>query len=636
MQGFFPVEKGGRNAAFFLFLFAVAVLGFGGSVQYPLVVLRAGAFGGGLWFLLRRRETAIEVGPYPLLVAGFVLLSIGHAFSSVYFWVSFQHAANIALAAILLAWAVLLHRKDPGTMWNSTVLVAVVFAIAEVGIALAQRVYGEVPRPPGTLDNANYLSEFLVAVSLLCLAHCFWQRGGRPSRYAAAAFGMMFLAAAFSLSRSRGVLLASVPAIGVLLVSRWGIRKGGGLFVATGIPVLAVLGVQVVKRFAGPDIYGYSRWIIWKSAIRTFLEHPFGVGIGGFKFFWFTHQSPVLDAFRRYGKVADTAHNEFLEILSGLGGVGFLLFSAVLVVPLLLAIRHRKEIAPEHYPIASGSASVLVLSGANALFHSNFHVFGIFFLDAMMLGALVSCMPDRRSPAATIPTWGIRLGMAACTALFVASIATGIGASLFDRGERLLRAGDLDGAERALTAAVSVDPFRSSYPDALSAVHYRRYLADRTAGTGSRNLPESLSETIRWERRARDISPRDPKYSFRLSGFFFESYRFRKAPSDAEAALRSADEALRIDPYRVEILWQKAGILVSLGRGEEAVRLLESAVSVEPNFCRGYAKLSNLSRDSDPALSDRWARAAEECRVKAAGMDLEENEKWLVGLTENR
>ena len=159
-------EKGGRNAAFFLLFFAVAVLGFGSSLQYPLMVLRAGGFGAALWYLWRRRET-VPVSLYPLLVGGFVLLSLGHAFSSVYVWVSLQHAVNIALAAILLAWAVLLFRRDVGKAWDAVFLTVAALALAEVGIALFQRYYGGDLRPRGTFDNANYLSEFLAAASLL-------------------------------------------------------------------------------------------------------------------------------------------------------------------------------------------------------------------------------------------------------------------------------------------------------------------------------------------------------------------------------------------------------------------------------------------------------------------------------------
>lgn len=629
-------EKGGRDAAFFLFLFFVAVLGFGGSLQYPLAVLRAGGFGAAIWFLWSRRKDPVRLGPYPLLVGGFVLLSLGHSGSSTYFWVSFQHSVNIALAAVLLAWAVRWFGESPAKSWDTTVLAVSLLALAEVGIALFQRFHGGALRPRGTFDNANTLSEFLAAASILCLTRCLWSGRGRRFGVAEGAGAVLFLAAAFSLSSSRGVLLASVPAFGVLLASRYGLRKGGAILAGIGVPALALLGWRVAGRFVGPDLYNYSRWIIWKSALRTFIDHPFGVGLGGFQYYWFATQSPVGEAFRRYGKVASTAHNEYLEVLSGLGAVGFLLFLSVLAVPLLLAFRDRGKIHGELRPVAAGAASCLVLSGAHALFNSNLHVFGIFFLDAVMLGALWSCLPGDRWPAATLPSWTRRACMIVCAGLLAATVATGAGAYLFDRGERDLRSGDLRGAERAFRAAMAVDPFRSTYPDALSSVLYREYRKEPPPPGIAGQLPESLFETLRWEDRARQLAPRDLRYTLRLSQLFFELLRQRGGPSDALLSLRLADGALQINPYGVEILWHKADVLSFLGDGKGALRVLEDAVSVEPNFCRGYARLAELARETGAADASRWSRDAEECRRRAEARVLEENEKWLVEPPENR
>lgn len=628
--------KGGSDAAFFLILFGVAVLGLGGSLQYPLAVLRAGGFAAALWFLWRSRGEAVPVSPYFFMVGGFVLLAVGHAFSSTYFWVSFQHALNIALAAVLLAWAVRLFRRDPGKIWDATLVVVAALALAEVGIALFQRLHGGETRPPGTFDNANYLAEFLAAASLLCLSRLLWQKDPRRMRYSEAAAGLLFLAAAFTLAGSRGVLLASLPAFGVLLVSRFGLRKGGALLAGAGIPALGLLGLRAAERFFSADIHNYSRWIIWKSSVRTFLDHPFGVGLGGFKYYWFASQSPVEAAFRRYGKFADTAHSEYMEILSGLGAVGVLLFLAVLAYPLLLALRNRTEIPEDRRPMATGAAAVLVLSGVHALCNANFHVFGIFFLGAVMLGALLSCLPQDGSPVVSLPPWFRLAGAAACAGFLAATVSTVAGAYSFDRGERLLKAGDLSGAERAFRLAASADPFRAAYPDALSAVHYRSYLRERPAAPDVRAIPGPFYEALQWEDRARELNPREARYTLRLSYLFLELFRLRRAAPDAEMAFLLAGGTLRMNPYSVETLWHRADILEAVGRRDKAARDLETAVAVEPNFCRGYARLAVLAGTADPGAASRWAAKARECRAKAVALSLEDYEKWLVESPEGR
>jgi len=630
-------RKGGRDAAFFLVLFVVAVLGFGGSLQYPLAVLRAGGFGAAVLFLWRRRQEPVPLGFYPLLVGGFVLLSFGHSFSSVYFWVSFQHALNIALAAALLAWAFLRFREAPARSWNAATLAVAALALAEIGIALVQRSHGGSLRPRGTFDNANYLSEYLAAASILCLSRSLWTGESPRLRIAWGGGAVLFLAAGFSLGGSRGVLLASVPAIGILLACRFGPGRGAALLAGLGSPVLLLLGFRAAGRFFALDRFNYSRWVIWKSALRTFLKHPFGVGLGGFKYFWFATQSPVENAFRRYGKFPDTAHNEYLEILTGLGMVGFLLFLAILAVPLVLAYRRRAGIPGEHRPLAAGAAAVLVLSGAHAMVNANFHVSGIFFLDAAMLGALLSCLPPGRTGRAVVlPSWSRKAGMAFGTVLLFATLATVVGAFSFDRGEKFLRNGDLDGARHAFSVAVTVDPFRAVYPDAISSVHYRRFLQENPTREEDGTVPEEMVRTIRWEDRARRLAPRELRYTQRLSRLFFEVFRLRGLPSDAAMSLVLAGRARKINPFGVEVLWHQAEVLSFLGRRDDAADALETAVSVEPNFCRGYAKLADLGRDVDPAGASRWGRAAKECRARAEGRILEENEQWLVGPPELR
>ena len=622
--------KGGRDAAFFLFLALVAVLGFGGSLQYPLAVLRAGGFGAAMLFFWRRRKEPATLFSYPLLVGGFVLLAFGHSFSSVYFWVSFQHALNLALAAVLLAWTVLLFRRDPGKTWNAAFLTVGALALVEVGIALFQRFHGGDLRPRGTFDNANYLSEFLAAASILCCARFLWNGEAGRFRFVEASVGGLFFAAAMFLASSRGVLLASVPAFSLLLVSRFGPRKGGALMAGIGVPALLLLGARAAGRFFSPDLFNYSRWIIWKSALRTFIDHPFGVGLGGFKYYWFANQSPVEGAFRRYGKFADTAHSEYMEILSGLGAVGFLLFLAVLVYPLLLAVRNRQEIPGARKSVAAGAASVLVLSGVHALFNANFHVFGIFFLGAVMLGALLSCLPQDGSPVATLPPWSRLASAAMCGGLLVVSVSMAVGVYSFDRGERLLKAGDLPRAERSFRLAASVDPLRAPYPDALSALNFRYLQRERSMGKDPGKEMGFLREAVRWEENARMLNPREPKYSLRLSSLFLELYRVRREPADVQMALRFADRALRINPYSVETLFHRTKLLLIMGRNAEAVRDLEYAVSVEPNFCRGYAKLAELAGTGILQKANGWSEKAEQCRKKGRNLDLVDYEKWLV------
>ena len=632
MSSSITLEKGGRNAAFFFFFLCVSTLGFGGSLQAPLFLLRAGAFLAAIVYLWHRRNETITATGYALLAGGFTMLTLGHAFSSVYVWVSVQHALNILAAAIFLGWAYLLFREDMDRHWRIFFHLAMGIAVTEILVSLVQRTLAGAIRPHGTFDNPNFLAEFLAVAALLCLARLLFREESGRVRLGLAAAVPLFLFAALTISGSRGVFIAVVPAVSLLLIAAYGIRKGTAFLLVGGLPLLGLLGFRAVSRFFSPDIYNYGRWIMWKSALRTFFNHPFGVGLGGYKYYWYVTQDPIETAFRKFGKFAYTAHNEYLEVLTGIGAFGLLLFVFLLIVPLVLGWRARKEILPERREMAAAAAAGLVLTGIHAGFDFNFHEFGIVYTDVTLLGVLLASLP-KNSPGRTwtIPSPVFRGAIPVIAAILLVSVATFAGATAHYSGEYFLRKGDDSWATTFFRLAATADPFRAPYPDALSALEYRRFATSdqRAADVDAEGLG-ALDRSIWFEAKAANLSPREIKYLQRLSFLFAERFRMRGDPADMKAALFFVDKSLEVNPYSVESLWHRSGLLVFTGRRKEALTSLVRAVNLEPNFCRGYAKLAELIGSDDPVASTGWEMKEEQCRVRAKDLVLEDHERWLV------
>ena len=590
------------------------------------------AFSSAALFLWRDRNRETDVGTYPLLVGGFVLLSLGHAFSSVYPWVSLQHALNIALAAVLLGWAYRVFREETDRAWETAFLSIFAAAVLQGAVALYQRFADGSLRPRGTFDNTNFFAEFMAVAGVLCLSR-FLAKGERAGNRTVGAVGaLLFLGAALALSASRAVFLAAAPAVGLLLLWRFGWRKGVKLFLAGGIPVLALLGYQAAARFASTDPYNYSRLAMWRSAARIFRSHPFGVGLGGYKYFWFATQPPVEGAFVKYGRYAATSHNEFLEVLTGLGAAGLVLFLLVLLVPVVRAARGFREIEEGRKPAAAGVAAALAVSGLHAAVDFNFHEIGLVALDAILLGALLAWLPaDPSRFRFPVPPWLKRLGIAAAILLLSVSAATLAGKAAHRAGVSRLRGGDVSGAEGMFRAAMTADPLCDAYPDAMAALGHRLYLGERRGGAPDAARADSLlTGAIRWEAKAIALSPRDFLKTSRLSGLFVERYRVAGRREDLKASIDWAGRAIEINPYSAQGLWDRAELLAADRRRGDAVADLARAVSIEPNFCRGYAKLAELTRGTDEARSLAWEARAAKCREAAGGRFLEENERWLV------
>ncbi|MBE0604594.1 MAG: O-antigen ligase family protein, partial [Deltaproteobacteria bacterium] len=440
---------------------------------------------------------------------------------------------------------------------------------------------------------------------------------------------VLLLASALSLTWSRGVALALLPALGALVLLRFGVSRGVKAFLFAGLPLLAVAGWHSASRFFAADVYNYGRWVFWRVALRIFPEHPFGVGLGGYKYFWFQAQEPFPEAFRHYAKYAQSPHNEYLEVLVGLGFLGLLFFLLAIVPPMAAAARGWKEVPEDRRGIAAGAFSALVLTGTQALFNFNFHEAGIFCTDALLLGALLACLPEgslgRPLP---LPAWLAKTGALACLLLAASSLSLLAGTAAFERGMSSVRGGETASAERYLKAASMFDPLRSAIPDALSGISFRRYRL--AAREGDAEAPRHLEESIRLLRRARDLCPMEPAYPQRMAMLYWEGYRRTGSPAALGASLSSFDETLRVNPYRVEALWEKAFVLREVGRRDEADAALLRAVSIEPNFCRAYAKLAESSKGKGEPESLAWEARAAQCRQAAEGRALEENERWLV------
>ncbi|HEX9191678.1 MAG TPA: O-antigen ligase family protein [Candidatus Deferrimicrobiaceae bacterium] len=630
-------RKGGSDAAFpffffFFLLLLVAIVDTGKLFSARLGFLRLAIFAAAARFLWKSRNTETEVGAYPLIVGGFVFLALGHAFSSVYFWVSLQHGVNIAMAAVLLGWAHRTFRAEPERAWEGAFLSICGIAALQFAIALYQRVADGSIRPRGTFDNANFLSEFLAVAAVLCLSRCLARADRKGVLFASAAGVALFLGAALTLSASRAILIAAIPAAGILFLWRFGWRKGGILLVAGGLPVLAAVGYQAAIRFTSPDPYNYARLVMWKSALRTFLSNPFGVGLGGYKYFWFATQSPVEGAFLKHAKYASTAHSEYLEVLAGLGAAGFVLFLLVLLVPMVLAARNFRRVEEERKWAVAAAAACLAVSGIHAAFDFNFHEIGLVVPGAILLGALLAALPPGPSRIRySVPPWMRLAGAGAAVLLLVVSAATAAGKGARQFGESRLRGGDVRGAERMFRAAAAIDPFCDAYPDALAALAYRFYREEASAARpDARRAEEFLSESIRWESRAISLAPRDFDKVSRLSRLYADRHNAFGRASDLREAIGLAGRAQELNPYGAGMLWERAELLLREHRTEEAAADLARAVSVEPNFCRGYAKLSELRMPSDPAEAAGWAEREQACRRRAKSRVVEEHEKWLV------
>jgi len=195
-------------------------------------------------------------------------------------------------------------------------------------------------RPVSTFGNPNFMSSYLVVVIPVMVADYLFKITGCPRSILFIVIQMSVAALLATLTRSSWVGLV----VG-LLVLFWGVRSSGdrlikghillwGAMIALALAwprgpsdlhTVVVERLLEVKRMS-TEVYGsaYQRFLIWLSAWGMVQDHPFmGKGWGCFELFYPFYQGPLLMLKNLSERThANNAHNEILEYWSQIGTLG--------------------------------------------------------------------------------------------------------------------------------------------------------------------------------------------------------------------------------------------------------------------------------------------------------------------------
>ena len=257
------------------------------------------------------------------------------------------------------------------------------------------------PRAFSTLGHPNLFGGLLVLILPIALGLLLGEESRGKKIALAAAIVLMGIALLYT--RSRGAWIGSILALAgaVALRLRWTTRRIA--LVLVGVLILgAVLWSAVpssfVRRAQSIENIG-PRGIMWRAAAGIFRERPvLGQGIGTFQIhypryrpndYWLLGLEPnVLHA-----------HNEYLEILAEMGGIGLITFAGVIFAFFVaLSAVLRRDRGP-----AGDLAAGLCASVAGTLLHNTVSVSlrwistgALFWLVLGIGGALAAASHEKR------------------------------------------------------------------------------------------------------------------------------------------------------------------------------------------------------------------------------------------------
>ena len=617
----------------------------GGTTHLPVMIIRlllvAGLI---LWMFRSFRSEAMtfhRVSILPL-AAIFVGISGLETFRSSYVGASIQGIVGLFLCAVFMF--LLLHQ--PYTHSSLRILVMGIVAMGSFEALLGIIQYGWMgeTRAKGTFFNPNFFAIYeavTVILTLSLLSSMKWaDHGWREKCLLGVALSLSM--PAFVMAQSRGAFFAFLVALLFLGFCRsWKLAVVLPLVVGLGVIALPNPIKERALAVSDQDPYAYTRFEIWKSSLDRIADHPFGTGLGTYKYLSFKYRFPIEGEIVRYEKRAESAHNEYLQMGLELGVGGLALFLVGIGVwgwEVKGALQGEGLSSWERGAVvglSGGALAILVHAAVDSVFHEPALV-----LLLILCGSLVLVLKRLNSPNRP-PTWNIPFPYhPARLALVVLLGASSIFLTIqpaaawfaYQQGNTASQSGQRERAWEWYRRATFIDPGTTAYRDAVARMNVMQFYASGDA--------QWLLQAVEEIEVCQELNPLDGRIPSRL-GMLYLLLAERTLSNEQRGeliarAVKAYEGAIKADPFSPFNYLELGKIMWRQGQYEGAQVLLKKAVSHEPNFLPARVLLAMLAAQvgkNDIALSQY--RAIESIQERYKGRTLSPLESRYLDINSN-
>ena len=525
----------------------------------------------------------------------------------------------VSLYALLLYLIVIFVNRWKYVMWLLGVVTAM--GLGESVLALVQYSVFGILRPGGTFFNPNFLAGYLAAIFILLLGlgvyatrrpkhdaerttrhlHCVNDFGEFIAAYRISSKWIVLwggiltlLLAGVVITGSRGGLLSLVAGATFVVIARYGLRG----FALLALVVVGLLFIRnpLQSRIAAEHTINpvaYSRVHMWNQAVHLIVGNPLGRGLGLYQYIYPQFAFPVEGGIARYGKVAQTAHNEYLQLGVELGILGLTVFLWGLMRTVMEFNRVRRaRLWRWQRGLVIGLGGMIATVLTHAAVDSNLHESAIAILLTLAIGLLfaVALLIDRPVDAWQRVTLRPRRTWFAAGVLIlivvsgVVVLKTGIAWVYFDAGSRAQQEGNLVKAIENYQAAVRLDSDKALYHSSLAAVHFRTFQQTLQESSAQAALDE-LSQAIRHnalDGRLRGIQGH--VYGTLARTIAFHAAAASRRQEFIRRAIQSYEEARELEPFSPFHRLELGRLYWSVGKRQRAIQEVLRAEQLEPNF----------------------------------------------------
>jgi O-antigen ligase/Tfp pilus assembly protein PilF len=612
----------------------------GGTTHTPVLIMRLLLLGALMvWMIHRMKEGTIPLIRNRLIPV--VALFLGWAGLSL-LWAPYKNPSVqwfISLLMYAVLFGVVLLGIRTSRQVGQVVLVLVGMGLCEGVLGITQYGWFGEARAKGTFFNPNFFATYEVAVLSIVLGILSgvpWSQMKRWPNICLLSIAVIAFCA-FVVAQSRGGVLALVIAMAFIGCYRFGKIALMILIVSllAGVVIPNPLKQRVVD-VAAQDPYAFSRIDIWKNSIERIVDRPLGIGLGMYQYSSFQYRFPIESNIVRYGKRAESAHNEYLQTATELGVGGLVIFLFGIV---LWGLEAKKVLRSQQEPRERGLVlglvgavlGILVHGAVDSVFHEPALVILLIVCGGLILALQLMKQPDVSRWNVPCSYNPVRLSLVLFCGIVLAALIIQPAAGWYahERGQAEIHVGQQNQALDWFRKATLVDPGTTGYHDAVARVSVQLF---HQSGD-----PQWLVKAVEEEGQAIEMNPLDGRLPYRL-GTIYDLLAEQKLSKDQRdfllnQAAQAYEQALQADPYSPLNYMALANIQLLQGHVEEAKSWLRRAAAMEPDFLPARMRLAELSlKDGDLKGAQSEFDAIVTVKKKYEGWTLNDVERQFVNV----
>ncbi|OGP55608.1 MAG: hypothetical protein A2V67_18635 [Deltaproteobacteria bacterium RBG_13_61_14] len=609
----------------------------GGTTYIPITGLRLLILAGTaawLWQGLKDPSFAVASSRGDLWILAFWALTALSLVRSSYPYMTAYWYGNIFFLILLYYLALqpaTLNQPERDRIYHGTATLLLLMAVAFSLWGIAEFIFGRESRASAGFFNPNGLAGYLLAISPFALARLLWpiDAGGAADPSRARRFNwqrlsllaaLLLMLAAILCTRSRAVVIGFLS-FGALLCLRFRLKALVPL--AAALVLLVAVPNPVRERMLTlrqGDPYAWERLRIWEASLEMIRDHPAGVGLGLYKYYY-PRYGRAVETIKvgRYEKSAGTAHSELLHLAAELSPLAPLLLLGIAVPLILLTFSFgargtwslgargtwslgARVPSPAHaQPDALGAAAGLLAVTAHGIIDANLHETAI-AVAAVVLAAMLTAWlgpgsrgGTRRRRFSFHYPWVMKALLLTLTPVIAAALV--FISAAYGLTEAYARIPDLD--ERIQKLA-RIAPYNAGYAPLSDHLSQALFQKARLLGR-----VELLEKAIREEDLARRRNPNNYRYAQGLGVLYLELAKLLKKDSGLlKAAEHYFRGALTLYPNHPFILHRLAEISRRRGQWPEEEGWLREALVREPFYFQARVELIiGLARQGDLAAA---------------------------------